>query len=792
MPQRTYTFRADGADAVVRAYKAIAAAKKEAAAAGGNVGGAGRIPSAGGAAGGSYQRSASAPRGQSPEVIAAKEAARTKARLAKEEERAIAQRLSYERRQRQQHFVAQTREAERLEKTKTKVAAREANNRARDAQRLNQQMAAIEQRDMAEHMRHREKQAARWRQRAASAGGAISGAAWGLAGGVASAGIAAGSAFASVAGASLRERLAAKDQAIALSNAGRASGQAGVGGDALLADATRVALQVKGTKTADVLTAQQKYVQMTGDLAGARSNAKTFAITARATGASEEDIAATAATMREKFGITDPTEVRNALGTMVGQGKSGAFELRDASQYFTELGAAGARFGLDKGKEGVATLGGLAQIAMKSAGNGAKASTGAQAMLRQLVAKGGAGKESIKALTGADVFTDSTHSKTRDVKDVLVDVIGGAKGDQTKLQKIFGDEGMVGASALVTAYNSASNANGGDAAAKRAAGEEAVRKMLDETINAAGDWKDVLTDYAAATDTAGATLTQAWEKMSSEVGDALAPAFTKVVTAIAPLAGQLKPFAEGLAIATDRVVGLAKKMGWLDEEAPEEQTTVPKAELYNTNAELKTLEAKEKQLGGLTPADQNKKAELQAKVLSLKDRLLSEDPSLTLPGGAGVAYDPLNPNADPVAAGSEFQFGKGALRPPDTRSALDRILSGEDIESRDEQKAWYGRGPKHATTMRDEYNNADMFGKATIAGGWMLDNVLNGDSPFKSPDAGNADARNGYMSDLRSQAVSSGAMGPMQAAAADQSQLIAALNDAAAAFRSTGFSTQVK
>jgi hypothetical protein len=788
LPSVVYQFRAVGAENIARAYERIAEAQKKAmrAKAGAGVYGGGASRSGGGGGGG----------GMSAEQRAAKEAekaaereVRAKARAESAKLRSAEMASKAAERLRISSYKAESRALDKAETEKTRLMARAEKDRkrsqersSRDAAKLNKEMAAIERRDMAEHMRHREAQAKKWKQRAASLGGAGSAAAWGIAGGVASLGIAAGGAFAGVAGASVRERMLAKDQAIALSNAGRGSGQAGVGGDALLADATKVALQVKGTKTTDVLGSMAKYVQMTGDLSGARSNAKTFAIAARATGSSEEDIASTAATLRDKFGIKDTDGMRNALAALTGQGKDAAFELKDASQYLTEMGAAGARFGVGQGEQGVRTLGGLSQIAMKATGKGAQASTAVQALMRQMVGQ----SAKIKSTTGASVFMDSSNTKTNDIGQTITKMIGGAGGDQVKLQKALGDADAVKAiSPLMTAYNEAAGSTSGSAADKRAAGEAAVSKMLDETINAAGTWKDILVDYAAATDTAGATLTTAWEKLSSDVGDSLAPAFTQIVTAIAPLAGSLKPFAEAVAIATDRAVGFAKKMGWVEEEKPAELSTVPKADLYDATSRLAALDAKEKKLGGLTPADQNKRAELQARQLELKDQLVAADPSLLTPDEYGTRFD---------AKGNKIP-GKG----PDT--GLSRIMRGEGLESRSEQVAAGGKLPPGVNADAHD-QSADVrfakdlagqgwLGRAATIGGLMVDNVVSGRSLTSTPGdedrRARAEAIEGDYGTRRGGGASGGGKVDL-----NDSELIGALRSLAGAVNGGNFSTKVK
>lgn len=765
MPVRSWIFRAEGVDEVVRGHERIRQSEEKLGRARERMYG-----SAGGSGGGGGGRSAAAP-GKSPQAKLAEQVAKDQARAEERKARTIARIRDASLRKEQQMLdradAAKKRSAEKSMREDLRTRERH----ARDAARLNSQMAAIEQRELEKHTQQRKRMMAGLRSSAGAA-------AWGLAGGVAAAGIAAGGAFVGIAGASLRERLAAKDQAIALSNAGRQAGQAGVSADALLSNATRTALSVRGTKASDVLAAQAKFVQMTGDLGAASANARTFAITARATGSSEEDIAAVSATMREKFGIRDPEVMRNTLAALTGQGKTGAFELRDASQYFTEMGAAGARFGLGSGEQGVKTLGGLAQLSMKSVGGGAKASTATQAMLRQLVAE----SDQIKRVTKTDVFTDSSKTKTNDIKDILVGTIAGAGGNLGKLQKIFKEEGIGGASELIKVFNEASAAVGKNATAeeRRAAGENAMRKVLDESINAGGDWSDMLKDYAAATDTAGATLTTAWEKLSSDVGDALAPAFSKVVTAVAPLAGSLRPFAEGVAIATDRIVGLAKRMGWVKEgDAAARVSTTPKADLFNVAGELAGLDAKEKRLGGLTTADQQRRSELMNQQLELKDRLLQEDPSL----------------GDPI-------FGSGPMRPEFARTGLSAIMAGQNLESRAAQVAEGARLPDgvdaNAVNTSASYKFAEQLhkesflGKIGLLGGAMFENVSNGRPVFETPMDQDRAARQENTANLRQQYLDKNLGSALDAVSLNDAELIAALNNAAAAFKSGGFSTNVK
>lgn len=90
----------------------------------------------------------------------------------------------------------------------------------------------------------------------------------------------------------------------------------------------------------------------TGDIKEARDSDSAYATMARELGWSEDDIASVAEALRDKFGITSPEELRQAMANMCrnppGPGP-GPFALKDAAQYLGELGP--AELGPDKDSE---------------------------------------------------------------------------------------------------------------------------------------------------------------------------------------------------------------------------------------------------------------------------------------------------------------------------------------------------------------------------------------------------------------------------------------------------------
>lgn len=419
---------------------------------------------------------------------------------------------------------------------------------------------------------------------------------------------------------------------------------------ALLANAEKTAKSVTGTRTEDVLAGQQRIVAMTGSLDLAKSSGRDMATAARATGASEEDIGSLIATLNTKFGMTDPNEIKTAIANAISQGKSGAFEMKDAASYMSEMGAAGQRFGLDKGGSGFAKLGAMAQVARASTGSGAEAATGVQAMMRQLISK----SDDIKRLNhGKDVvFKDKGKTKTNDVVDVIAQTLKASKGNKGKLQEIFGDEGMKGASGFITAFNDAANSlgNGATEAQRLAAGEAAVRKMFDDSVNSGSRWGDVVQDAAARTDSSQAKMTTAWETIVTSVGSAVSPQLDKLAansgdvgTVFAMLAEQVS----GAIGAFSDLLGVLKRFGIISDAGPADRT----GRLDEIRGELGDLD-KSEQAGTLSNVGKKRQKQLRDEQGKLVNELAAQMGVTSATGGQLTT--PMGPEAGPSGLAGQF------------------------------------------------------------------------------------------------------------------------------------------
>jgi hypothetical protein len=401
----------------------------------------------------------------------------------------------------------------------------------------------------------------------------------------------AGRAFDAV-GAAARDAIKLGDLANRVSIAGRQAGQEAVDPRILQKEFQNTALATPGVKATDVAEAVGAFVSLTGDLATARKSQGTFATVASASGADVKDVATAAASLSEKFDVKGAEEMQQALATLTMQGKSGAFEIKDAAIQFQRLASAADSFDIGKGGQAVAVLGGISQIARKGTGNARQATTAVENIFAGLTQKR-------EMLEGDGVkFTNANGSK-RDIRDLLIDTISTVGGNdmgkkESGLLSIFGKQGIRGVNPLLAAYSQTFQKTEGTEAQKTAAATERLRKMFEENINVAGDWKDIQKDAALAQQSSSAILEAAWEQLRSSTADALVPAIKELTPQIPTIVGALGGLAEAAASATAVLGGMAgflKDNGLIDSteafKAPKNQ-----ADIKQLDKEIGTLEAK--------------------------------------------------------------------------------------------------------------------------------------------------------------------------------------------------------
>jgi hypothetical protein len=383
----------------------------------------------------------------------------------------------------------------------------------------------------------------------AGLGGAIRGA-------VIGGGVAAMAAGIGITGAAARDAMRLQEMANRISISARGAGEEAVDPNALRREFEQTAIATPGVKSADIAEAVAQFVSKTGNLDVARKSQGVFATVASATGSQVQDVAAAAADLFQKFDINSVEGMADAMAALAFQGKAGAFELKDAASQFAKLSAAASRFGLDKGANGVKVLGGLTQIARTATGSPEQAATAVEAMFRQFTAA--SSQKELKKL-GVRVFSDKAGTRTRDIRDLIVDTISKSGGNLTKLQAIFGDEGIRAISPMISSFNEArkgAEAKGLAGKAATAAGEDALRNYIKTSIEAPGDYSELQKDAAQAQADASAKLTASWEKLQAGVGDKLIPVLTRMAEVLGNSDGAIDAFVGTVGTLSESFMGL--------------------------------------------------------------------------------------------------------------------------------------------------------------------------------------------------------------------------------------------
>jgi hypothetical protein len=534
MGQVLYTFVASGQESVVNAFKSISAAAATSAR----------------AVAGSYASNARAAQQSANQSVTAQrrgasELEKLAQRVAKDQENAAKRAATAAQRESKRTADASIRDAKRAadeQIRESKRIAREAEKDREHTFQIRARYAANEAK--AEARAAQAKARSRDRQISSLAGEAGSMALKGVAG--------LGLAAAATVGAAAREGAQLRDTTTRLSIGSRAAGQAFINPEDLAREFENIAIKTPGQNAQGIAEGAAQFVAKTGDVGAARSFSETFATTASATGSDVKDIADAAADLFDKFDIKTIDGMRDALTALNFQGKKGAFELKDAASQYAKLASAAQRFGLDKGANGVKTLGGLTQIARSATGSPEQAATALEATFRQLIAK-----SSVLKANGVNVFDKKGNA--RDIKDVLAETISKVGGNDVAakkvgLQKIFGDEGIRAISPLINAYSD--GAKGSTAAAQGANGKQAVLDRLNDAINAAGTWGDVVEDAAMAQKSSSAQLTVAWETLKAMAADKLVPAFAPLIETIPLLVNAFEPVIGVLGVFVEALVGL--------------------------------------------------------------------------------------------------------------------------------------------------------------------------------------------------------------------------------------------
>lgn len=293
--------------------------------------------------------------------------------------------------------------------------------------------------------------------------------------------------------------------------------------------------EATGVSRNSLVRGAHAYQILTGNAEGAVKSTALFADVANASGASMEDIAASAASMQQNLGI-DPSQFRKGFDVLLSMGHDGSVELRDFAGELVNIAPKFKDFG-DKGSlDKMTELAALAQGIRKNFANSGEMGTGFTNAMNQI------SKSKVAASLaghGVDVWRIDPKSKLH-VKRDFFDIMGDIKKkipDQKILQDILGGR-QVASTAIMGIM----------------AHWDEIVKLKDEAANS----DQVAKDAQQWMDSSSGRIAKAWEHIKNSVAEALTPE-------------RIEQFASALTKAADafaKVVGFAsdsfKALQWLN------------------------------------------------------------------------------------------------------------------------------------------------------------------------------------------------------------------------------------
>lgn len=251
-----------------------------------------------------------------------------------------------------------------------------------------------------------------------------------------------------------------------------------------LLDASRKTYQLP----TELLAGMEQIIEKTGNLELAKDTVIDMGVAASATGSEMAAIGAVTSNLNEKLRITKE-EMGGAFDILNQQGKAGAFTLRELAMLGERLFAAAAGFGV-KGTEGLRKFGAFVQIARRGTGSSEMATTAVERTMADLIQNA----KKIRAVTGFSIFDEAASKKEgravmKDIDVVLKEIIKRTRGDEVKLNRIFGQESIRAVRAMALSYR-----------------ELGDFREFDAFVETGGDGVQMMSDFARWTETAAAKM----------------------------------------------------------------------------------------------------------------------------------------------------------------------------------------------------------------------------------------------------------------------------------------------
>ena len=176
-----------------------------------------------------------------------------------------------------------------------------------------------------------------------------------------------------------------------------------------------------GQSRLELVKAAHAYQILTGDAHGAIESTKLFAEVANASGASMEDIATAAASMRQNLAL-DPKEFRKGFDVLLNLGHKGALELRDFAGEMSGLAPQFKQFGGGDSVNQLTELGAALETVKLNFKDSAETATGLRAAMTAISKTKTADR---LAAHGVDVWRIDPKTKQhvkRDFFDIIADI----------------------------------------------------------------------------------------------------------------------------------------------------------------------------------------------------------------------------------------------------------------------------------------------------------------------------------------------------------------------------------
>ncbi|KKM84774.1 hypothetical protein LCGC14_1295810 [marine sediment metagenome] len=276
-----------------------------------------------------------------------------------------------------------------------------------------------------------------------------------------------------------------------------------------------------GQSRNNLIDAASKFVSLTGDAKTAEAAIGLFGRVATATGASLEDVAATAASLTKNLGITEVDKMEEAFSAMTAQGKAGAIEIRELSTLMSGLTPQFVLFE-DKGVKALRSMGANLQLIRNNFGTAEEAATGLRGLMTSII-------KNSKRFKGVEIFTTGPGG-VRNLKqfDEIIRSISNSRlaKDPEALAKAFGRVEALRAFLALT-------------------GESAEK--IEELIQKAKDANVISDDFATFQASAAGKIAVAWERIKNTFANILTP------QRIESLANAFEKLADGVAFLVDNM-----------------------------------------------------------------------------------------------------------------------------------------------------------------------------------------------------------------------------------------------